>query len=114
MIDRIEAAQQHTITIAGVGTWTVRRLGLKDRLAVGGRAAQYLGAPVDQAPAALQVTALMLATLELATLQAPPGWDWNACPDDTVLGPLYDQYSAWDDSFRPPVGDPPGPVGGGT
>lgn len=110
-MDLIDAKQRTTITLPE-GQWVMKRLSLKDRMRVGGLAAQYLGGPVDQAPASLQITALMLATVELATVQAPPGWDWDAQADDRVLAALYEAWQRWDDSFRRPVASGADAVGG--
>lgn len=113
MQDRIDAKQRTTITLPE-GNWVMKRLSLTDRLRVGGVAAQLIGGPVDQAPAGIQISALMLATVQLATVQSPPEWDWSAQPDDTVLTALYEAWQTWEDSFRRRVEDPPGRVGPGS
>lgn len=113
MIDGLDARQRTTFTL-DAGTWTLRRLGLRDQMRAIGRATQILGCPFDDAPAGFQVAAMMLATVEIATVDGPLGWDWNSQEDDRVLSELYDQYLAWDATFRGGVAPAPGAVGGGS
>lgn len=111
MHDLLDMKQRTTCQTAA-GTWVLKRLGLRAQLRVGGRAAEIVGGVFDQAPQKIQVAAWMLATIELATEQAPPQWDWDAAPDDEILGQLYDHYVQWDASFRAPVASPQDPTGG--
>jgi hypothetical protein len=110
-MDRIDASQKQVFTLPE-GTWTLRRLGLLDQQRLAGQATLLLGCPFDEAPLGSRNIAWMLATVTIATVDAPPQWDWNAQPDTTTLETLYAQYIAWDNSFRPSVAPRAGVAGG--
>ncbi len=116
--DALDARQQQRFTVAdsaGVPhTWVLRRLGIGDHVRIGGRAAALAGGPWDQIGEIYQVLALMIATIEQATVDGPDGWRWADQPDDTLLGQLWEQYQAWEQSFRPGVARGPGGTGGGA
>ena len=116
--DALDARQQHRITVtdaAGVPrTWVLRRLGLGDHVRIGGRAAALAGGPWDQIGEVYQVLAIMIATIEQATVDGPADWRWGEQPDDTLLGHVWEQYQAWEQSFRGGVARGPGDAGGGT
>lgn len=98
-MDRVDASQKHVFTLPE-GSWTLKRLGLLDQQRVVGQATLILGCPFDDAPIGSREIAWMIATITVATVEAPERWDWNAQPDTDVLTTLYAQYAAWDASFR--------------
>lgn len=112
-MDRIDATQKHVFTLPE-GSWTLRRLGMLDEQKVAGQATLMLGCAFDEAPLRSREIAWMWATITVATVDAPAGWDWNTQPDTTVLETLYTQYVEWDRSFRQPLAGPTGAVGGGA
>lgn len=112
-MDRIDAAQQRQFTLPE-GTWTLRRLGILDGGKVAGQATMFLGCPFDDAPLASREVAWMWATITVATVQAPPTWDWNAYADTQVLETLFNQFVEWDNSFRTPMAEPAADMGAGA
>ncbi len=112
-MDRIDASQKHVFTLPA-GSWTLRRLGMMDEQRVAGKATLMLGCPFDEAPLRAREVAWMWATLDLATVEGPTDWDWNAQPDTTVLEALYQDYIEWDRSFRRPLAPDEGTASGGA
>lgn len=114
MYDVVDAKLRTRVTVDG-RTWVLRRLGFDDQLRVGGRVAQLLGgAPVDTVAQQYQVAAHMRATVEVATVQAPPDFRWEDQADAELLGAVWDRYRAWEDSFRGDVAPAAGSAGGST
>jgi len=113
MADNVTALQQHTFQMPW-GTWILKHLRYGDSLRMAGLATRYLDCRFDDAPVNFQTEALIRATVELATVQAPPNWDWDTEEDDTKITALYSQYRVWDDSFRAGVADSAGPPSPGT
>ena len=99
---RVDAQQKHIFTLPE-GSWTLKRLGMLDQQRVPGQATLLLGCPFGDAPVASQENAWMWATITVATVTAPDGWDWNAQPDTDVLMRLHSAYVDWDASFCAPV-----------
>ncbi len=112
-MDRIDASQKHVFTLPAA-SWTLRRLGMMDEQRVAGKATLMLGCPFDEAPLRSREIAWMWATLDLATVEGPPDWDWNAQPDTTLLETLYQAYIEWDRSFRRPLAADEGTASGGA
>ena len=113
MPDELTALQQTTVTLP-YGTWVLRRLRYKETFQLASRAASYFTEPFDKIPQAFQTAAWVRATIELATVQAPPQWDWEQEDDDSRMTELFTRYQAWNDSFRPGVAVPAGAAGPGT
>ena len=109
-MDRVDASQKHVFTLPD-GSWTLKRLGLLDQQRVVGQATLILGCPFDDAPIGSREIAWMIATITVATVEAPAQWDWNAQPDAAILTTLYGQYAEWDASFRGPVAPRTGVAG---
>ena len=99
MNDAVTALQQHTFQLPQ-GVWVLKHLRYGETLRMAGLATRYLDCRFDDAPVGFQTAALIRATIELATVQAPPQWDWETQEDDQVITALYTQYREWDDSFR--------------
>jgi len=112
MYDVIDQRLRTRVTV-GDQTWVLRRLGFDDQLRVAGRVAQLLGGvPVDTVAQVYQVAAHMRATVEVATVTAPPDFRWEDQADAELLGAIWDQYRAWEDSFRRDVARDAPSVGG--
>lgn len=107
MADNVTAVQQQTFSMSW-GTWILKHLRYGDSLRMAGLATRYLDCRFDDAPLSFQTEALIRATIELATVQAPPGWDWDTQEDDAKLTELYRAYREWDNSFRAGVADTAG------
>ena len=114
MYDVVDQKLRTRVTVDG-RTWVLRRLGFDDQLRVSGRAVQLLGGTAfDLVSAPYQIAAHMRATIEVATVQAPPEFDWGAQADGELLSAVWDQYRAWEDTFRPRVADGSGDAGDGA
>lgn len=110
-MDHLMARRELTVTVPDAGTWVLKRPTLGVQLQIEGRVAARLNGPVAFADPDMVSVARALAMIELCTVEAPKGWEWDSQPDTTVLLALWEAWQAAQAAFKSPVDSAEGRVG---
>ena len=110
-MDQLMARQNLTVTVPDAGTWVLKRPTLGVQLQIEGRVAARLNGPVAFADPDMVSIARALAMIELCTVEAPKGWDWDSQPDSTVLLAVWQKWQDAQAAFKSDVDGGEKPVG---